>query len=428
MFFKTKDQIYEASIEINPITAETKLTDFIKIGTQATTKSEVNVFADLCYGYQVITDVSADSNIDFLLNYLQVKYTTLRDASLTEAQSIVLGSGRINYKLYFKKDTQTVKYIVYYEPEYKRVLEVKGTSFQIGGKFVSVPGEQQVADPYFRKLDTYIRQNRDQLNSASVLHTESSDSGQSITFRTVYTASGKTYRSIAAINKDNQNIDESALNEIIEIPTDNGPTDVGENDETMATTKLDIHDLGKNLYFTEAHRFIQSKYQKELDKAQLLGASGKSNLFSYIFKEFYMVDDMLLTVSAEYNPVTQSSSIVSEPEIIDIQEGYFPVKSDKRLTEVRNWLKEKNLDLSSAVMISSMSKQILFGSAYKIVFKDMTKYYTYVVYYDSTTREMRILFEKDSSDLKTTSEAPQEVPTTKEPKLKGFARPQPSST
>jgi hypothetical protein len=45
-----------------------------------------------------------------------------------------------------------------------------------------------------------------------------------------------------------------------------------------------------------------------------------------------MVDDIIIAVSAEYNPVTQSATIVSEPEVIDIQEGYFPVKSDKRLT------------------------------------------------------------------------------------------------
>lgn len=114
VFFKSKDQIYEASIEMNPITSETKLTDFIKIGTQTTTKSEVNVFADLCYGYQMIGDVTSDPNIDFLLDYLKKKYDSLREASLTEAQSIVLESGRINYKFYFKRDTQTIKYIVYY--------------------------------------------------------------------------------------------------------------------------------------------------------------------------------------------------------------------------------------------------------------------------------------------------------------------------
>jgi hypothetical protein len=118
-----------------------------------------------------VEDISADSNIDFLLTFLRTKYEQLREASLSEAQSIVLGSGRINYKLYFKKDGQTVKYIVYYEPEYKRVLEVKGTAFLIGGKFTPIPTDQQVSDPYFRKLDTYVRQNRDQLTSASVLHT-----------------------------------------------------------------------------------------------------------------------------------------------------------------------------------------------------------------------------------------------------------------
>lgn len=39
VFFKAKDQIFEASIEMNPITGESKLTDFIKIGTQSTVKS-----------------------------------------------------------------------------------------------------------------------------------------------------------------------------------------------------------------------------------------------------------------------------------------------------------------------------------------------------------------------------------------------------
>ncbi len=163
------------------------------------------------------------------MDYLKKKYDTLADSSLTEAQSITLESGRINYKLYFKKDGQTIKYIVYYEPEYKRVLEVKGTSFLIGDKFKTMPKEQQIIDPYFRKLDTYIRQNNENLNSASVLHTESRDDGLNIFFRTVYLASGKTYRSIAAINKNTQNIDEKGLNEIIEVPTENGPADIGQN-------------------------------------------------------------------------------------------------------------------------------------------------------------------------------------------------------
>ena len=52
-----------------------------------------------------------------------------------------------------------------------------------------------------------------------------------------------------------------------------------------------------------------------------------------------MINDKIITVSAQYNPTTQQASISSELTIIDIQEGYFPVRSDKKLTEVRNWLK-----------------------------------------------------------------------------------------
>jgi hypothetical protein len=172
VFYKAKDQIYEASIEMNQITKQTTLTEFIKIGTQAYQKSEVNIYSDLCYGYQPIEDITLDSNLDFITDYLKQKYESLRDSTLTEAQEIVLQNGRVNYKLYYKKDSRTVKYIVYYEPEYKRVLEVKGTSFNIGDKYTYVPQSEQIVDPYFRALDTYIRQNRDTLSSASVLYTE----------------------------------------------------------------------------------------------------------------------------------------------------------------------------------------------------------------------------------------------------------------
>ena len=211
VFYKSKDQIYEASVEMNEITGQSKLTEFIKIGTQYYPKSEVYVYSDLCYGYQIIEDFSLDGNLDFITNYLKQKYDSLKDASLIEAQQITLENGRINYKLYYKKDSETVKYIVYYEPEYKRVLEVKGTSFKIGNKYTFVEKRNQVSNPYFRKLDTYIRQNRETLGEASVMHTESRDDGQTIEFRTVYTAGGKSYRSIASINKDNQNIEETAL-------------------------------------------------------------------------------------------------------------------------------------------------------------------------------------------------------------------------
>lgn len=150
-----------------------------------------------------------------------------------------------------------------------------------------------------------------------------------------------------------------------------------------------------------------------------------------------MINDKIITVSAQYNPATQQASISSELTIIDIQEGYFPVRSDRKLTEVRNWLKEKNLDLSAAVMVSSMSKQILFGTAYKIVFKDMTKFYTYVVYYDNLTREMRVLLDKDSSSAQPSQGEGEQVGesggediavASQQPRLKGFARPNSKSS
>ena len=58
------------------------------------------------------------------------------------------------------------------------------------------------------------------MGEASVMHTETKDNGQNIEFRTVYSVGGKSYRSIASINKDSQSIEERALSEIIEIPVE----------------------------------------------------------------------------------------------------------------------------------------------------------------------------------------------------------------
>lgn len=202
VFYKVKDHIYEASVQINPITGVSTLTEFIKVGTQGSTKSEINLGTDLCLGYNQIQDSSLDGNLDFVVNYLKQKYDSLKDASVIESWQLTLANGRINYKLMFKKDSTTSKYIVYYEPEYKRVVEIKGSIFSIGDEFKYLPTEDQVNNPYFRKLDSTIKQAEDKISSATVLHTESKDDGQTIQFRTVYsTKEGKTYRSIASIDK-----------------------------------------------------------------------------------------------------------------------------------------------------------------------------------------------------------------------------------
>jgi hypothetical protein len=95
-------------------------------------------------------------------------------------------------------------------------------------------------------------------------------------------------------------------------------------------------------------------------------------------------------LTVEFNPLTQVNTVTSEPEIIDIHEGYFPIRPDSKLTSVRNWLKQKNPDLSSSVMIRSYARNFMFGTSYKIVFKVMTKCITYIVYYDQTTATMTI--------------------------------------
>lgn len=133
------------------------------------------------------------------------------------------------------------------------------------------------------------------------------------------------------------------------------------------------------------------KYQQELASAQLLGASEKTNYNIYTYVFYFIIEETkMVTLTVEFNPLTQSVTVTSEPENIDLQEGYYPIRSDSRLTVVRNWLKENNPDLANSVLVSSNAKKFYFGTLYKVVFKVTTKYIVYIAYVECGTKDVKI--------------------------------------
>lgn len=107
-------------------------------------------------------------------------------------------------------------------------------------------------------------------------------------------------------------------------------------------------------------------------------------------------------MTIEYNPLTQAITVISEPAIIDLQNKYYPVKTDAKLTSVRNWLKESNADLSSSVLVASLAKKFFFGTMYKVVFKVATKYIAYIVYLECGSKEMKIYNTQELDNYSTT--------------------------
>ena len=171
------------------------------------------------------------------------------------------------------------------------------------------------------------------------------------------------------------------------------------------TTKLDIHDLGKNAYFTECYKYVQNNFESQLDNSQLLGASEKTNFNIYTYTFYFMIEETkMITLTVEFDPLSQVITVTSEPENIDLQEGYYPVKSDKKLTSVRNWLKENNPDLSSSVLVASMAKKFYFGTLYKVVFKVTTKYIIYIAYVECGSKEVKIYDTKETDSFSNSEE------------------------
>lgn len=187
LFYKVNDQIYEADVEISGVNNEVRITDFSKVGSDEQS-STININVDLAYGYEVIQDFNAEKNIEFLISYIREKYSSLLEGSVIKsAEKLVLANGRVNYKIYFKSDLQSIKFIVYYEPVFKRVLEVRSYNFETGKSFTQISLDRLVNDPYFKKVDTAVKgKHKSEVSNCEVLKVENKDVGSKIIFRTVY--------------------------------------------------------------------------------------------------------------------------------------------------------------------------------------------------------------------------------------------------
>ena len=105
---------------------------------------------------------------------------------------------------------------------------------------------------------------------------------------------------------------------------------------------------------------------------------------------FIIEEKKIVSLTVEFDPLDQSVTVKSEPAVIDLHEGYYPITTDNKLTSVRNWLKENNPDLTNSILVSSMAKKFYFGTLYKIVFRMTNKFIIYISYVECGTKDVKI--------------------------------------
>lgn len=197
-------------------------------------------------------------------------------------------------------------------------------------------------------------------------------------------------------------VNEGVLSEIIEVPIESKRSSTSECNNKQA--KLDIHDVGKNQYFTECYKYVQAKYANELGNAQLLGAGEESKFNTFVYVFYFVIDQKtIITITVDFNPLTQAINVLSAPETISLQSDFTPIRLDHKLNSVRNWLKENNPDLTNTVLVASLAKKFYFGTLYKVVFKLANKYLVYIVYMDCVTKETKLYDTQELDSYSSTS-------------------------
>ena len=112
--------------------------EFSRVG-QTEEKSSMDIRADIAYGYTPLDNFSSDKNIDPILDYLKKHYSFMENAMLNSVERMDLCDGRANYKIFFKIDINMVKFIVYYEEKFKRIMQVLTFPFEMSGGYLAIP-------------------------------------------------------------------------------------------------------------------------------------------------------------------------------------------------------------------------------------------------------------------------------------------------
>ena len=55
----------------------------------------------------------------------------------------------------------------------------------------------------------------------------------------------------------------------------------------MSVVKMNIEDIGKDMYFTDAYNYVKKSYVEELSNAQFMSASKKVKLHKYLYRFYF---------------------------------------------------------------------------------------------------------------------------------------------
>ena len=95
---------------------------------------------DIAYGYEnvSISTVDTDANLKNIISQIKTKYSKLINGkNLQTIEVLELKSGKLNYKIiYFDSTTHlTVKFMVYYNPTFQKVLLLNPVNLPSSQKF-----------------------------------------------------------------------------------------------------------------------------------------------------------------------------------------------------------------------------------------------------------------------------------------------------
>lgn len=119
-------ELYEAKVELNPITQTFEVQNFTKIASNQPEKSNLNIGSDIAYGYEPLDSFSNDKNLQFVVDSAKKHFTTLANAVIQSVEVLSLCNNRFNYKIFFKNGLLVEKYIIYYEQSFQRVIFLAG--------------------------------------------------------------------------------------------------------------------------------------------------------------------------------------------------------------------------------------------------------------------------------------------------------------
>ena len=358
--------------------------------------STLNLDVDIAYGYENVSlsTINTDKNIKNILGQIDTKYSKLTKGKTLEFIEVLeLKSGKLNYKIiYIDPVTHlTVKFVVYYNPKFEKVLLLNPVSLPNSQQFEELTDEQKENDEILKDILKYLKRLHREEMSGYKLQCISKGLIQENVFEyhVTWTTNGVQYR--AFVRSYSGIFRETSFGELETISLDHYRLDDFEKLMITNYQRIDDSELKIDTNFDIAYQYLLNN-NADARGAELIGASQKPLSLGFVYHIFMRNSNGIIWRAEVYLESYTLKVTIKNVKGEDFKNGLVSLNREdssvkKVIQIIEKQANKPSLKNNAYIVQSVQGKDFLFGKLFVVTFEVARKNYVAIVYHDQSSEE-----------------------------------------